>query len=57
MDSHAPNKAAELLQLSDIMLNYDHFTALNHLDLVIKRAEVHAIVGEHGPGNRRWGWY
>jgi signal transduction histidine kinase/ABC-type branched-subunit amino acid transport system ATPase component len=55
MDSHAPNKAAELLQLSDIMLNYDHFTALNHLDLVIKRAEVHAIVGEHGAGKSSLG--
>ncbi len=55
MDSRSPNKPAELLQLSDITLNYDHFTALNHLDLAIKPAEVHAIVGEHGAGKSSLG--
>ncbi|GAK55594.1 histidine kinase [Candidatus Vecturithrix granuli] len=55
MDSHSPNKTGELLRLTDITLNYDHFTALNHIHLTIKQAEVHAIVGEHGAGKSSLG--
>lgn len=55
MASRSSNKTGELLRLTDITLNYDHFTALNHIHLAIRHAEVHAIVGEHGAGKSSLG--
>lgn len=39
-----------LLKLEDITLDYGDFRALNHLHFEVARAEVHALVGEHGAG-------
>lgn len=55
MASRSPNITSELLRLIDISFKYDQFTALNHIELALGHAEVHAIVGEHGAGKSSLG--
>jgi PAS domain S-box-containing protein len=47
---HPEGSPRGFLELRDISLWYDSLRALQSINLEIKEAEVHAIVGEHGAG-------
>lgn len=56
MDSRPPNEERlPLLRLRDICLDYGRVRALDHIDLALAEAEIHAIVGEHGAGKSSLG--
>ena len=55
MESPHPNNSDAFVELQDITLYYGHFRALKNINIQIGRAEVHAIVGEHGAGKSSLG--
>lgn len=42
--------SSPLLELQDINLSYSEFNVLKHVNFVINKSEITAIVGEHGAG-------
>ena len=42
-----------ILEISNISKTYGGVEALNNVDIAIKEAEVHALVGENGQGKYR----
>ncbi len=55
MASPSPNNADSLIEFVNINLTYGATKALSHLNLTIRRAEIHAIVGEHSAGKSSLG--
>ena len=52
----SPSKPdGNLLQLQAITLDYGETRTLNHLNFALDRAEIHALVGEHGAGKSSLG--
>ena len=47
--------AGSFIEFINISLNYGAAKALSHLNLAIRRAEIHAVVGEHGAGKSSLG--
>ena len=50
MEYLRPNNTDAFVTLQDINLYYGQFRALKNVNIDIERAEMHAIVGEHGAG-------
>lgn len=50
MTSEAGTRAAEAVRVSGVSKHFGRVTALDDVDLVLRRGEIHALLGENGAG-------